>query len=230
MKFLNPFKEFTKTEWIIWLCSVFVIIATSFIGGTDGILGVITSLLGVTAVMFVSKGDVTGQMLSVVFSLLYAFISYQTRYYGEMITYLFMTAPVSLISVITWLKNPYSREKNEVKIHKIRKNEVIAIFLIAAVVTFVFYFILKFLNTANLVISTISITTSFVAASFAAKRSPYYAFFYMFNDIVLIVMWIMVTVSDISYVGVIICFVMFLVNDIYGFYNWKRIEKRQNGC
>ena len=33
--------------------------------------------------------------------------------------------------------------------------------------------------------------------------------------------------EDISYLSVIICFVMFLVNDLYGFVSWKRMEKRQ---
>ena len=34
-------------------------------------------------------------------------------------------------------------------------------------------------------------------------------------------------VENISYLSVIICFVMFLVNDLYGFVSWKRMEKRQ---
>ena len=44
---------------------------------------------------------------------------------------------------------------------------------------------------------------------------------------VLIVLWILAARENISYLSVIICFVMFLVNDLYGFVSWKRMEKRQ---
>ena len=50
-------------------------------------------------------------------------------------------------------------------------------------------------------------------------RSPYYALFYSFNDIVLIVLWTLATITDIGYLPMILCFVIFLVNDIYGFVN-----------
>ena len=99
--------------------------------------------------------------------------------------------------------------------------------LIAAVVTVAFYFILGYFNTANLVVSTLSVTTSFVAAYLTMRRSPFYAFAYMLNDVVLIVLWILASISDISYLSVIICFVMFLFNDLYSFTNWKRMQKRQ---
>ncbi|MBO5270667.1 MAG: nicotinamide mononucleotide transporter, partial [Clostridia bacterium] len=83
------------------------------------------------------------------------------------------------------------------------------------------------LHTENLLISTISVTTSFFAASLVFLRSPYYALAYAANDVVLIVMWIMASVEDISYLPMILCFVMFLLNDLYGFVNWRRMEKRQ---
>ena len=50
---------------------------------------------------------------------------------------------------------------------------------------------------------------------------------YAANDIVLIVLWILASLSDLSYLSVVICFLMFLVNDLYGFVNWKRMQKRQ---
>ena len=71
--------------------------------------------------------------------------------------------------------------------------------LLALVVTVLFYFILKALNTANLFFSTLSITTSFVASYLTFLRSPYYAIGYSANDVVLIILWILASVEDISY-------------------------------
>jgi nicotinamide riboside transporter PnuC len=91
-----------------------------------------------------------------------------------------------------------------------------------------FYFILNHFNTANIVPSTLSVTTSFVAVYLTFRRSPYFAVAYAANDIILIVLWILASLQDTRYVSVIVCFVAFLVNDIYGFINWKRMKKRQS--
>ena len=94
-------------------------------------------------------------------------------------------------------------------------------------VTFIFYFILKHFNTTNLFFSTISITTSFVAVYLTFRRSPFFALVYALNDVVLIVLWILASIVNPSYVSVVVCFIVFLVNDLYGFYNWLKMEKRQ---
>ena len=99
--------------------------------------------------------------------------------------------------------------------------------LLTLIVTVAFYFILKVLNTTNIVPSTLSVTTSFVAVYLTFRRSPYYALAYAFNDIVLIVLWILATLKGASYLSVIICFVVFLANDLYGFVSWLKIQKRQ---
>ena len=91
----------------------------------------------------------------------------------------------------------------------------------------IFYFILKAFHAANLIPSTLSVTTSFIAVYLTWRRSVYYALAYAANDIILIVLWILASFSDTSYLPVIVCFTMFLVNDIYGFINWSKIRKRQ---
>ena len=99
--------------------------------------------------------------------------------------------------------------------------------ILTTIITFAFYFILEALNTANLIPSTISVATSFLAAYLSARRSPYFAFAYGINDIVLIVLWILATISDITYISVVICFFIFLFNDGYTFVSWKKMKKIQ---
>lgn len=183
-------------------------------------------MVGVTALIFVAKGDVWGQLLTVLFSLLYAVISLQFRYYGEMITYLGMTAPIAAMSVITWLRNPFA-DTDEVKVHELNKLQRFWLMALTIIVTIIFYFILKAFDTANLFISTVSIATSFSASYLMLFRSPNYALAYAANDIVLIILWVMAAMNDLSYLPMIACFAMFFVNDIYGFINWIRIKNRQ---
>ena len=168
-----------------------------------------------------------GQVLTVIFSIFYAIVSMSFQYYGEMITYMFMTAPIAVISVISWIRHPYQGKQTEVEVHHISLKEGAVITVLSLVVTAIFYFILKALGNNNLVFSTISITTSFLASALMFRRSPYYALAYGANDIVLIVLWTMASIENPAYIPMIVCFAMFLLNDLYGFFNWSRMKKRQ---
>lgn len=218
---------FTKFEIGLWNSSVLIIVATFIIFEEKDYLTLIASLVGATFLILNAKGNPLGQFLTIVFSLLYGIISYRFDYYGEMITYLCMSMPIAIIALISWLKNPYKGNKSEVAVNNISKKETVFMTILATIVTIIFYYILKYFNTANLIPSTLSITTSFLASYLTFRRSPYYALFYAANDIVLIVLWVLASITDISYLSVVICFIVFLVNDLYGFINWKRMEKRQ---
>ena len=222
------FQYFSKTEWILWFSSVFIIIFSYLLFGCDHYLNVLASLIGVTSLVIIAKGNPIGQILMVVFSILYGIISYTYSYYGEMITYLGMTLPMSVFSFISWTCHPYDQNKKEVKINKIKKTESIFICILTIVVTFVFNYILKIFNTLNLFFSTISISTSFLAAYLTLRRSNYFALAYACNDIILIILWIYASFEKTQYLSVVICFIIFLINDFYGFLNWKRTEKKQN--
>lgn len=225
MKLRGSFRALTKFEIFLWLFSV-VTVGVSFLLSSEDYLTLIASLIGVTALIFVAKGYVLGQVLTVVFAVFYGIISFWFRYYGEMITYLCMTAPIAVLAIISWIKNPYEKSA-EVLVNRLSKKSFTILCGLTAAVSAVFYFILKALGNANLLVSTFSVATSFLASSLTFMRSPFYALAYAANDLVLIVLWSLATVEDISYLPMIVCFAMFLANDIYGFFNWRRMRKRQ---
>ena len=218
---------FTKTELFLWCGSVLVILSVFIIFPSDNILTVIASLTGVTSLIFCAKGNPVGQVLMIAFSIIYTIISYSFAYYGEMITYFCMTLPMAVFSLISWLRHPYKGNKSQVEINRISVKEVIFLVFLTACVTIIFFFVLKHLGTANLYVSTLSVTTSFAAAYLTFRRSPYLSILYALNDAVLIILWIAAASKDISYVSVVICFSVFLINDIYCFISWKRMARLQ---
>lgn len=220
---------FTKAEIFLWCTSVTLILVSFIIFDRESFLTLSASLIGVTSLIFNAKGNPFGQLLMVVFSLLYGIISLTFAYYGEMITYLGMTAPMAVFALISWIRNPYNGNRAEVKVNRLSKKEIIFMVLLTAVITWIFYYILAAFNTANLIPSTISVTTSFLAVYLTFRRSAFYALGYAANDIVLIILWVMATISSISYLSVVVCFIIFLINDIYGFISWSKMQKRQQG-
>ena len=218
---------FTKTEIALWSVSTAAIVLSFFLFDRGNYMTLAASIIGVTSLTFNAKGNPFGQLLMVIFSILYGIISYAFRYYGEMITYLGMTAPMAVFALISWLRNPFKGNKSEVAVNRLHRQEVWGMLLLSAAVTALFYFILEYFHTANIVPSTLSVTTSFIAVCLTFRRSPYFALAYAANDVVLIVLWTLASLENISYISVIICFIVFLVNDLYGFINWRKMEKRQ---
>lgn len=218
---------FTKFEITLWTSSMLLTIISFVLFDRINYFSFFASLLGITALIFCAKGNPIGQGLMIIFGLMYGIISYSFAYYGEMLTYVGMTVPMAIVSLISWIRNPYKGNKAEVEIYRVTRKDIVVMSVLTVIVTVAFYYILKYFNTTNLIPSTVSVTTSFVAVFLTFKRSPYYALAYALNDIVLIVLWLMAAAVDTSYISVIICFSIFLINDIYGFYNWQRILIRQ---
>ena len=219
---------FSKAELILWCTSVFIIIVSFFIFDRESYMTLSASLIGVTSLIFNAKGNPFGQLLMVVFSLMYGMISLSFAYYGEMITYLGMTMPMAVFALVAWMKNPYNGNKAQVKVNSITQAEAVFMWVLAAAVTFVFYYILLYFNTANLFFSTLSVTTSFVAVYLTFRRSPLFALAYAANDIVLIVLWILASLHDTKYISVTVCFAAFLANDLYGYFSWQKMKIRQS--
>ena len=219
---------FTRLELTLWISSALIIVGSFCIFDRENYLTLLAALIGVTSLIFNAKGNPFGQFLMILFSMLYGIISFRFNYYGEMITYLGMTMPMAIFALISWLKNPYKGNKAEVKVNTINKKELLFMCICTAAITFLFYFVLEHFKTANILPSTLSVTTSFIAVYLTFRRSPLFALAYASNDIVLIVLWTLASISDIRYISVVICFVAFLVNDIYGYISWQKMKVRQS--
>ena len=222
----NPIQDLTKKEWLLWLGSLLIVILSNLVSGSVDVLTLVAVCVGITSLIFAAKGNVWAQILMIVFSILYGIISWRFRYWGEMITYLGMTMPMAVWSTITWIRNP-SKNRNEVEIQKLNRKHIIGLIISGVIVTAVFYYILVVFDTPNIIFSTISIITSFLAAALTMLRSSYYAVWYAANDIVLIILWVLASMKNPAYIPVVVNFGIFFINDMYGYISWKRRERIQ---
>ena len=148
------FNYFTKGEILLWCISVTLIVVSFLLFDRENYLTLVASFIGVTSLIFNAKGNPFGQFLMVIFSILYRVISFAVAYYGEMITYLGMTAPMAVFALVSWLRNPYNGNKAEVKVNRLELKEIIFMIILTAVITLIFYHILAAFHTANLIPST----------------------------------------------------------------------------
>jgi nicotinamide mononucleotide transporter PnuC len=219
-----------KWNWFeIGLLSVSVVaIIGCFVFSVDkNYLSLASSILGVVTVVFTSKGLLLAPVLSVVYSVIYTIISVSQRYYGEAIIYMLIMIPMQVVTIIGWFKNK-KQDSDIVEVGKVSKKEYLILGGVTVALTFAFYFLLKWLNTAELVVSTISLITSALATYLVFRRCSYYALFYVLNDIILIVLWtIAMSREGVAFLPVVVSFYVFFINDVYGFIRWKKQEREQ---
>ena len=226
---LKLFKNWNIFE-IIFLFACLLGLTLCFIFGVDkNVLSFVTSLIGVVSVLMVAKGLVIAPFINISYNVLYSIVAITQKYYGEAIIYIAIMMPISIFSIISWLRNKNKNNSAVIEQNSIHKKEYLYLFLSTSVLTVAFYFLLKALDTNELIISTLSLITSAVASYLMLRRSKYYALGFVANDIILIIMWaIVVKNSGIGYLPTLLSFVIFLINDIYGFIHWSLTQKKGN--
>jgi nicotinamide mononucleotide transporter PnuC len=220
---------FTKIEWTMYLAGLICITIGFAVSPEKNVLSYLSSLSGITCVLLNSKGNVWGQVVAIVFGVLYGICAYFERYYGEMLIYFFLMIPIHIFSIVSWIRHKFNGKKHEVAVNTLKIPEYIFTFIGAVVVTVGFYFLLSFLNCDNLLISTISLTTSITAAYFMFRRCELFSVCFIFNDIILIVLWsLKVSSVGLSLLPSVLAFVIFLIFDSYCYLSWRNMKRRQS--
>lgn len=223
---LNFFKKFTLFEKLLLVISIIVLLATGIIFNSS-IVTIICTVLFVLAIMLIAKGNYLGQIIGIVVTILYSYISYKNRYYGEIIINIGIVLPLYILGIISWIKHE-NKETKTVKINQIRFKEWLIALVLSIGVYFGIYYLLKSQNTNLLIVSTLSVVASLFGMYLNVRRSSYSFLLFIINDIILIFLWGIPSFNgDYTLVPLFINPIINLFNDSYGLYNWKKNEKLQ---
>ena len=217
------FKEWTKFQMYLLIFSSIILIMSGIISRSD-YLTIICSLVLLLVVLTQAKGKVISQFLGIVFVVIYSIVAYRNRYYGEVIIYFFIMLPLFIAGIISWIKN-IDEDTNRVKANEITIREWNVLIIISGILFVILYYILKYFNTAQLFISTLSMITSLFATYLLTRRSKYGFLFYIGNDIILFILWgVVVIQGNFSVLPLVINQVINMINDTYGWYSWNKIS------
>ena len=223
---LNFFKKFTLFEKLLLVISIIVLLATGIIFNSS-IVTIICTVLFVLAIMLIAKGNYLGQIIGIVVTILYSYISYKNRYYGEIIINIGIVLPLYILGIISWIKHE-NKETKTVKINQIGFKEWLIALVLSIGVYFGIYYLLKSQNTNLLIVSTLSVVASLFGMYLNVRRSSYSFLLFIINDIILIFLWGIPSFNgDYTLVPLFINPIINLFNDSYGLYNWKKKKKIQ---
>lgn len=219
-------KDWTKFEKTLLFIGIIVPALAGIIFKSD-LLTTTCSIVGITTALLLAKGKHLGQIFGLLIVVLYSIVSFKNKYYGEVLIYLCIMLPMYFIGIISWLKHQ-NKKTNSVEINNIKIKEWTTISILSIFIFLGIYFLLKSFNTSQLFISSLSVMDSLFAIYLSIRRSKYNFYFYIVNDLILIVLWGIPTVSgSLILLPLVINPIINLINDIYGIYNWKKLEKIQ---
>ena len=222
MKFL---KEWNKFEKILLFGSIFSIVVVGIVFKSD-LLTICCSLMWVLAALLIAKGNNLCRLVGILADTLYSIVSFNNQFYWEVFVHAIFLV-MDILWVISWIHHK-NKETNFVKINLIKRKEWIIAFVSFFFLSVWMYYLLKFFNTNELVISTVSVVLTLYAMYFLVRRSKYSLVIYLFCDITLILLWwIYIFKGNAGFVPLLLNSIILFVNDLYGFCNWRRVEKLQ---
>ena len=115
----NEFRGWRTWE-VVWLAAnCLVILALSLYWG-DSVMGIISAVAGVAYVVCSGKGKLMAYFFGVINVVLYAIISYEAKFYGEVMLNALYYLPMQFYGFYVWSKNMDSET------HEVKKRRMIA--------------------------------------------------------------------------------------------------------
>jgi len=222
----NYFKDWTVFEKV-WLLTFTIINIYLFFAWQDTVIGLITSLTGMLCVVLVAKGKVSNYWFGIINVTLYAYIAWGQKYYGEVMLNALYFLPMQFIGWWMWSKNTLKDKKDDVKAEFLTNKGRILWTIISIIGVYVYGLILKKMGGNLPFVDSISTVLSVLAMILMAKRYMEQWILWIIVDIVSIIMWFKVFVTGGEDVSMLVMWLSYTVNAIYGLINWIKLHKSQ---
>ncbi len=220
MKIFKDWNLFEKS----WLIIFTLINVAVLIYSKEGILGFTASVTGMLSVILVAKGKISNYYFGIINVVIYGFISYNSKYYGEAMLNILYFLPMQIIGFMMWRRNNLNiDESKEVKAERMTAKEIILWSVLSGIAVIVYGIILKKLNNTLPMADSFTTVLSVTAMILMVKRYIEQWIVWIMIDIVAIYMWLFIK-SDYN---ITIMWTAYLVNAVYGLYNWAKLYRRE---
>ncbi|WP_312111138.1 nicotinamide riboside transporter PnuC [Brevibacillus reuszeri] len=227
------FDVFADWSWFerLWLLSFTLITVYLFFALDDTVIGLLASLTGMLCVVLVAKGKTFNYYPGIVNVVLYAFIAYGQKYYGEVMLNLLYFLPMQFIGLLMWRKNRVSETKqNDVKVTVLTNRARMGWGALSIAATIAYGLALKHMGGALPFVDSLTAVLSILAMIFMVKRLVEQWVVWVIIDIFTIYMWLVAFMAGGDDVSILVMWCAYLVNAIYGLMNWikqYRLQKEE---
>jgi len=225
----NYIKQWTLFEKV-WLVTFTLVNIYLFFAWSDTWVGLTASLTGMLCVILTAKAKISSFYWGLINILTYSYVAYGSAYYGDVMLNMLYFLPMTFLGIYYWNRN--MRKEKEGKVLLIKslnwKNKIFW-FLVSIVIIWVYGLFLKFLHGTLPFVDSLTTIFSIVATIMLTKRITDQWIYWIMVDVFSIVMWGYIFLRDGNQVSMLVMWSAYLVNACYGYYNWRKMEKRQHG-
>ena len=231
MKKMKQLKSFLKTEltgWkpleVAWLLATTAVILGLSIYWKDTAPGIIAALSGVWCVVLTGKGKVSNFLFGIVNVVFYAYISYQAKFYGEVMLNMLYYLPCSVIGLFVWGKN-VDEKSGEVAKKSLSVKGSLIVYPLAAVGVVAYGFVLKALGGTLPFVDSMSTVLSVTAQILCLKRLAEQWVMWIVIDAVTVVMWAYHYAQGGESMATLLMWAVYLLNAIFMYVKWRKDVK-----
>ena len=224
---MKIWKDYTLVDLILILSGMIVLTLTGLIFSSPWYI-IVNTLLGLLCVFTQAKGKVATQFIGIVYFLFYIYISYSQKYYGEAIIYTVVLLPMYIYGAIEWMLHKDNTNNVVLVRSNLSKIEWIIGAMGFVIVTIGIYFLLLALKTEQLILNTLSFVSMLPALYLLMRRCKWNQVAFLFNDFIVPMLWLALVIQgDFSFLPMCIYHIFQITYDIYGLFQWMKIEKEQ---
>lgn len=213
----------------IWLLTFTIVNIYLFFAWHDSWIGLTASLTGMLCVVLTAKARISSFYFGLVNILAYSYVAYQSRYYGDVMLNMLYFLPMTFIGIYFWKRNLKQNMGGEVIVKSLNWKERLIWFFSSIVILNVYGVILTIIKGTLPFIDSATTVFSIIAAIMLNKRLVEQWFYWIIVDILSIVMWAYIFITSGGDISMLVMWSAFLVNAVYGYYKWRKLEREQNG-
>jgi nicotinamide mononucleotide transporter len=228
MKILNKIKNYFK-DWNtfekLWLFAFTLVNIYLFFAWKDSWIGLTASLTGMLCVVLTAKAKLSSFYWGLINIFAYSYVAFSSKYYGDVMLNLGYFLPMTFIGIYYWKKN-LDKKDATVKVTSLDMKNKILWFVISLALIFDYGLLLRWMGGTLPFVDSLTTVFSVVATILLNKRCSDQWFYWIMVDVFSIVMWVFIFIRDGNQVSMLVMWTAFLVNAAYGYYNWKKLEKK----
>ncbi|MDD3397137.1 MAG: nicotinamide riboside transporter PnuC [Clostridia bacterium] len=209
-----------------WMFFAIAIMLSISIYLQDTFMGIASSLTGIICVILTAQGKKSCFIYGIINSVLYGIIAYQALYYGDAMLNIFYYTPIQILGWFVWKKNE-DRNSGVVVSKRMNRKQLAVLFIVTLSLTIVYGYILFLINGRLPYIDAITTILSIIAFFISIKCYLEQWILWIIVDMISVAMWIYYfIISDGQLVAILIMWLVFLANAIYGYISWLKRNKK----
>lgn len=209
---------------IIWLLSFSLLGIGIAVVNKDNWLNFFVLVSGILCVVLAAKGSIWNYVIGTLNTVAYAFVAYENGLFGELGLYLLFFLPMNVVGYLMWKKHT---RNDIVEMKALQPMSLLAVFVLTALACAGLGYILSAVKGQNTpYLDGMSTVISIAATVLMILRYKEQWLLYIVLNIVTVTIWIIRTLDGSeSGIMMIAMWSAFLINALYGYYNWNKGSK-----